>query len=890
GLVQLLGSNYTSPTAVSLTSGAFELTGLPTGGQSFGGWTVTGGCAVGNAASASTTLVVTGAGTVVAQFTATPTLTNVTFDSTGASGSIVLGSVATLGPSGPLATEGNLTSVLLASGSYPIQSAPPPGWAFASWSATGPAYVVESSAAASWLVVSSAGGVATVTAELTPDGTNVTVVAQVVGAGTVSIGGTAIPYNATSRTSIGAVNLSAGTISLVANASPGWRFLSWSVLPGGVSLPGNSTEANVTLANGTAYVFGEFAALVTVLSQPSAGGQVVFDGGPPQSNGSSVPLTPGLHALGAAPFGGYAFQRWTVSNSSALWVSKPLQALTHVTVNTTGTLTAVFASTTNETLTLQAAPAAGGFIQFNFDNLSANPTINTSVAASTFQLHAVANYGYRFLGWNVTGPASVLPGELTVTGTGAVVTARFGARFFPVTFVVTRPGTVALTVNGVAEPSGVTLGLARGVYPLSATVTAPNTTFLGWSTSLVIGNVSPSHTSATVTVDGSGTVFGIVAGFVLSGFVVSPLTTDVGALVHINVTANGTGPLSYKYLGLPVNCNSVNRANASCRPGASGTYPIHAAVTDSGGAVEMTPTLLLNVVGDPLVAAFSATPAVVDLGIHVAFSVTVQQGLGPYTFLYTSLPPGCATTNGPTLSCSPGMVGPFLVKVTVTDSVGLVTSSTTSLTVEANPKVTGVSVSRSTLDVGATTYLNASSTGGTGPFSFTYAGLPAGCAATTGPNLTCNPTVAGTANVTATVHDTFGRISTSSVVTLTVHPRPSVAAFTASPSTIRLGQITVFLVTTAGGTGAPDFAYASLPPGCPPGIGLQTFSCTPSATGTYSVTVTIVDADSEKANGTTTLTVVPVAAGNPSPNGPSPGSDIQWKYVALIGAIALVIA
>ncbi|MCI4324419.1 MAG: hypothetical protein L3K00_00805 [Thermoplasmata archaeon] len=889
GLVQLLGSNYTAPTGVSIASGAYAISALPGPGQSFVGWTVTGGSTVLNLVSSSTTLVVGTAGSVVARFNATAPTTNVTFSTTGGNGSFVLGPLWGNSSLGSPTTVPNGSAVALAPGSYPLQSTPAPGDGFVVWSGSLHAAVGERSAPATWLSISSSGGTGSVSARLHPIGSNATVIANATGNGTISVDGVAIPYTSANRSSFGSVNVTGGTVLLEANASPGWEFLGWSVLPGGVALPGNSTETNVTLAAGTAYAVGEFAALVTVDSRSSMDGQVSVDEAAPVSNGTLVPLGEGLHDIGAAPYGGFAFQRWLVSDPTELWVTKPLSPLTELTVNGTGTLTAVYASAATGNVTLKVTPGGGGFLEFNFANLSANPTVNTSTVVTTYELRAIANYGYRFLGWNVTGPASVVPGKLTLTGSGAVVTAKFTAKFFPVTFVVTRPGTVSMTVNGNAVASGATLGLARGVYPLTATVTARNTTFLGWSTAFLIGNVSPSHTSATVTIDGSGSVFGIVAGFVLAGFTVTPSTTDVGATFHVTVATNGTGPLTYKYFGLPPNCNSVNRNNFTCRPTASGTYPIRASVTDQGGAVELTPTVLLTVVGDPTVVSFTTDPVQTDLGVPVVLAVAVQQGLGPYSYAYTNLPPGCSTMNVSILNCLPSQTGSTLVSVTVTDSVGVAATGATSVVVVPRPAVASFVASRSSLDVGVPTYLNVTTTGGTGPYTWTYTQLPSGCTTHPTANLECTPTGAGTYNVTVTVQDGFG-LDAISFVVLTVHARPTVTLFSASPANVTIGESVLFTVVASAGTGAYGYTYIGLPPGCP-ATAVASFRCTPSTTGGYAVTVTVVDGDGARANGSTAVTIVAVSptGPNPSPN-PTTGQGIDWTIVALFVVVALVIA
>jgi hypothetical protein len=58
--------------------------------------------------------------------------------------------------------------------------------------------------------------------------------------------------------------------------------------------------------------------------------------------------------------------------------------------------------------------------------------------------------------------------------------------------------------------------------------------------------------------------------------------------------------------------------------------------------------------------------------------------------------------------------------------------------------------------VGELTFLNASSVGGVGPITFTYAGLPPGCASSNTSSLRCTPSRSGGYDVTVYVNDSAG--------------------------------------------------------------------------------------------------------------------------------------
>ena len=81
-----------------------------------------------------------------------------------------------------------------------------------------------------------------------------------------------------------------------------------------------------------------------------------------------------------------------------------------------------------------------------------------------------------------------------------------------------------------------------------------------------------------------------------------------------------------------------------------------------------------------------------------------------------------------------------------------------------------------------------------------------------------------------------------------------ISSFRATPPDITLGQTSNLTVVATGGDGWYAYAYSGLPPGCVPS-NEQALSCTPTASGNYSVSVTVVDTHGGSQNATLSLLV-----------------------------------
>jgi YVTN family beta-propeller protein len=172
------------------------------------------------------------------------------------------------------------------------------------------------------------------------------------------------------------------------------------------------------------------------------------------------------------------------------------------------------------------------------------------------------------------------------------------------------------------------------------------------------------------------------------------------------------------------------------------------------------------------------------------------------------------------------------------------------------PSIAAFFPSPNPIEVGWSSSLNVTAWGGSGPLSYSFTGLPSGCTSTSVAALVCTPTVAGTFTVRVFANDTAGN-SASSTTTLFVLPvpvGPTIASFSAVPSTILLGGTSDLTVSATGGVGPLNFAFAALPPGCS-SSDVTSLACTPTASGSFLVRVYVNDSAGNTVSGAAMLTV-----------------------------------
>ena len=154
---------------------------------------------------------------------------------------------------------------------------------------------------------------------------------------------------------------------------------------------------------------------------------------------------------------------------------------------------------------------------------------------------------------------------------------------------------------------------------------------------------------------------------------------DIGQ--RASFSCAGTGGLSpYGYSWTFGDGSAGSGPNTSHFYHALGTINVICTVVDLLGTSKSSGTQVM-VSSDPSIISFAVSPAVLDSGEKVTFSVSTSGGYGALTYSYANLPSGCLSTNESTLSCYPTSSGNYRVTVTVTDRASESANATAFITV-----------------------------------------------------------------------------------------------------------------------------------------------------------------------------------------------------------------
>jgi Putative Ig domain len=415
-------------------------------------------------------------------------------------------------------------------------------------------------------------------------------------------------------------------------------------------------------------------------------------------------------------------------------------------------------------------------------------------------------------------------------------------------FQVTATGDNPISYSETGSlPSGVTLssgGLlsgtpavgTAGTYPITITATDVNSNTTDQSFTLTVN----ASASGPVFTSGTGTLF---------------FENSAGSF---QVTATGNTPITFSETGaLPsgVTLTSGGLLSGTPASGTAGTYPITITATDvDSNTTDQSFTLTVIATGPVFTSGNSTTFTENSSG---SFQATAT-GDTPITFSETgSLPSGVTLSSAGLLSGTPafGTAGSYPVTITATDVNSNTTDQSFTLTVDAAAPV---------FTSGTGTLFFENSPGsfqvtadGDTPISFSETGsLPSGVTLSSAGLLSGTPAfgTAGTYPVTITATDTNSN-TTDQSFTLTVGA--SAPVFTSGTSTTFTENSSgSFQATATGDTPISFSETGSLPSGVTLSSG-GLLSGTPAngTAGTYPITITATDTNSNTTNQSFTLTV-----------------------------------
>jgi cytochrome c oxidase assembly protein Cox11 len=421
--------------------------------------------------------------------------------------------------------------------------------------------------------------------------------------------------------------------------------------------------------------------------------------------------------------------------------------------------------------------------------------------------------GFMGCGGSVTGsqPFSPVP---SITSFAASPTTMTDGRSATLTGVFAN-GTSVITPGNLAATSG---------SPVTVTPSA-TTTY-----TLTVTNLGGTAVTATASVT-------VVPAPTIASFTASPPTVTTGRSATLTgVFASGTGVIT------PGNLAVTSGNAVTVTPSATTVYTL--TVTNLAGTA-ITSTATVTVVPAPTLTSFTASPATITAGSSSSLRGVFANGTGVVT------PGNLTVTSGNAVNVSPSTTTTYTL--TVTNAAGTAVTATVKVTVDPAPTIASFTASPTLITAGRSATLTGVFANGTGVIT------PGNLAATSGTAVSVSPS--STTTYTLTVTNPAGTAITATA-TVTVDPAPTIASFTANPTSIAAGEPSSLVGVFAHGTGVITPGNLTVTSG-------NAVSVTPSATTIYTLTVTNPVGTAVTAS--TTVTVTPALSASANL-----GINISW--------------
>jgi YVTN family beta-propeller protein len=381
-------------------------------------------------------------------------------------------------------------------------------------------------------------------------------------------------------------------------------------------------------------------------------------------------------------------------------------------------------------------------------------------------------------------------------------------------------------------PSGLAYDSDRGEVLVGMVGVPDNVTIINATSNLVVANVPISRT-----VFESGGPLGVAYDGANQEVLVANPACQLGAFCNV-----GPGNLSVvddRSDALLANIPVGNAPDAVVYD--SGRGELFVATTGADPRPNYGPPQVSILDADqplPYNITIAQTRTSTDVGQPVWFNATDDGYLGSLNYSYTAPSfAGCGLNDGPIVECTPLSPGNFTLVLNVTrpalTSYSWVASSES---VAVSPRLTAtLTLSNSMLWLGDTIGISGNVTGGKGPYTHSFLGLPPGCVDQASIQIGCLPTESGNYTILLGIEDS-NDWSASAQAQLSVGFNFTVA----TPTNAVVGLPVTIHVDSAPGFGGLTYGYSGLPPGCS-SRDVATLSCTPSQAGKYFVVVSVHD-------------------------------------------------